>query len=92
MYTAKPKKANRRLAKALAPGIKKEKRKNQNPYEQMMNMFAQGQQPQESEEPEEELTEEIRSNRQAIFEQLQKGILDDREVTIQVEEEKIKTQ
>lgn len=88
VYSQAEKKANRRLAKALAPGIKKEKRKNQNPYEQMMNMFAQGQQPQEAEEPEEELTEEIRSNRQAIFEQLQRGALDSREVTIQVEEEK----
>ncbi|KFN91092.1 ATP-dependent protease ATP-binding subunit [Tetragenococcus muriaticus PMC-11-5] len=66
VYSQAEKKANRRLAKALAPGIKK-KTKNQNPYEQMMNMFAQGQQPQESEEPEEELTEEIRSNRQASF-------------------------
>lgn len=54
----------------------------------MMNMFNPNQQQQENEEPEEELTEEIRSNRQAIFEQLQKGVLDSREVTIQVEEEK----
>lgn len=79
------KKANRRLVKALVPGIKKEQKKNTNPYEQMMNMFNAAQQP---EEPKEELTDEIRSNRQAIFEQLEKGLLDNREVTIQVDEPK----
>lgn len=79
------KKANRRLVKVLVPGIKKEQKKNTNPYEQMMNMFNAAQQP---EEPKEELTDEIRSNRQAIFEQLEKGLLDNREVTIQVNEPK----
>lgn len=79
------KKANRRLVKVLVPGIKKEQKKNTNPYEQMMNMFNAAQQP---EEPKEELTDEIRSNRQAIFEQLEKGLLDNREVTIQVGEPK----
>ena len=82
------KKANRRLVKVLAPGIKKEQKKNTNPYEQMMNMFNAAQQP---EEPKEELTDEIRSNRQAIFEQLEKGLLDNREVTIQVDEPKNQT-
>ncbi|EEV30799.1 MULTISPECIES: ATP-dependent protease ATPase subunit HslU [Enterococcus] len=81
------KKANRRLVKVLVPGIKKEQKKNTNPYEQMMNMFNAAQQP---EEPKEELTDEIRSNRQAIFEQLEKGLLDNREVTIQVDEPKNK--
>lgn len=85
VYVQAEKKANRRLAKALAPGIKKEKRKNRNPYEQMMNMFNGAQEP---DEPEEELTDEIRSNRQSIFEELQRGTLDSREVTIQVEEAK----
>ena len=82
------KKANRRLVKVLVPGIKKEQKKNTNPYEQMMNMFNAAQQP---EEPKEELTDEIRSNRQAIFEQLDKGLLDNREVTIQVDEPKNQT-
>ncbi|MCR1930315.1 ATP-dependent protease ATPase subunit HslU [Enterococcus gallinarum] len=75
------KKANRRLVKVLVPGIKKEQKKSANPYEQMMNMFNPGQQA-------EELTDEIRSNRQAIYEQLEKGLLDNREVTIQVDEPK----
>lgn len=79
------KKANRRLVKVLVPGIKKEQKKSANPYEQMMNMFNPGHQ---AEEPKEELTDEIRSNRQAIYEQLEKGLLDNREVTIQVDEPK----
>ncbi|HLQ39762.1 MAG TPA: ATP-dependent protease ATPase subunit HslU [Tetragenococcus sp.] len=86
VYVQAEKRANRRLAKALAPGIKKEKRKNRNPYEQMMNMFNNTQEP---EEPEEELTDEIRSNRQSIYDELQRGTLDNREVTIQVEEAKV---
>ncbi len=87
VYMQAEKKANRRLAKILAPGIKKEKRKNNNPYEQMMNMFNQTQE----EEPQEELTDEIRINRQTIYEQLQKGILDNREVTIEMNEPKTST-
>lgn len=79
------KKANRRLVKVLVPGIKKEQKKTANPYEQMMNMFN-SQQAQE--EPKEELTDEIRSNRQAIFEQLERGQLDNREVTIKIDEPK----
>lgn len=79
------KKANRRLAKVLVPGIKKEKKQSANPYEQMMNMFNTMQQP---EEPKEELTDEIRVNRQSIFEQLERGVLDAREVTIEIDEPK----
>ncbi|MEQ3451609.1 ATP-dependent protease ATPase subunit HslU [Enterococcus cecorum] len=81
------KKANRRLVKALVPGIKKEQRKSNNPYEQMMTMF-QGMQAGET-EPKEELTDEIRSNRQAVYEQLEKGLLDNREVTIEIDEPKV---
>ncbi len=80
------KKANRRLAKVLVPGIKKEQKKSINPYEQMMGMFNQMQQPEEAKE---ELTDEIRVNRQTIYEQLEKGLLDQREVTIEIEEPKV---
>lgn len=79
------KKANRRLAKILVPGIKKEQKQSSNPYEQMMSMFNNTQ---KSEEPKEELTDEIRVNRQAIFEQLERGVLDNREVTIEIDEPK----
>lgn len=80
------KKANRRLAKVLVPGIRKEQKKSNNPYEQMMTMFNQVQQP---EEVKEELTDEIRSNRQSIYEQIERGLLDEREVTIEIEEPKV---
>ena len=79
------KKANRRLAKVLVPGIKKEQKQSTNPYEQMMSMFNTMQQP---EEPKEELTDEIRVNRQSIFDQLERGALDSREVTIEIDEPK----
>ena len=79
------KKANRRLAKVLVPGIRKEQKKAVNPYEQMMSMFNQVQQP---EEVKEELTDDIRSNRQSIYEQLEQGLLDAREVTIEIDEPK----
>ncbi|MBO0450429.1 ATP-dependent protease ATPase subunit HslU [Enterococcus sp. MJM12] len=85
VYTRAVKKANRRLVKVLVPGIKKEQKKSSNPYEQMMNIFNTQQ-----EEPKEELTEEIKTNRQAIFEQLERGVLDDREVTIEIDEPKTK--
>ena len=86
VYSRAVKKANRRLVKVLVPGIKKEQKKTGNPYEQMINMFAMGQQ---ESEPKEELTEEIKANRQTIFEQLEKGLLDEREVTIEIEEPKV---
>ncbi|HJF20438.1 MAG TPA: ATP-dependent protease ATPase subunit HslU [Enterococcus columbae] len=82
------KKANRRLVKALVPGIKKEQKKSTNPYEQMMSMF-QGMQGQAQDEVKEELTDEIRSTRQAVYEQLEKGYLDQKEVTIEIDEPKV---
>src|SRR5699024_3024505 len=54
-----------------------------NPYEQMMNIFNQAQN-----EPKEEVTEAIKVNRQTILEQLEKGLLDQRDVTIEITEPK----
>lgn len=85
VYSQAVKKANQRLVKVLVPGIKKEQKQSGNQFEQMMNMFNAAQQPQE---PQEEVTEEIRVNRKTILEQLEKGILDSREVTIEIEEPK----
>lgn len=51
----------------------------------MMNMFNMAQQQQEAQE---EVTEDIRTNRRTILEQLEKGLLDNREVTIEIEEPK----
>lgn len=86
VYSQALKKANNRLVKVLVPGIKKEqKQTSNNQFEQMMQMFNSAQQPQESQE---EVTEEIKVNRKTILEQLQKGLLDNREVTIEIEEPK----
>ncbi len=84
VYSKALKRANKRLVKVLVPGIKREQKKSSNPYEQMMNMFNQTQQA----EPQEELTEEIKVNRKSILEQLEKGMLDSREVTIEIDEPK----
>ncbi|MGM0166387.1 ATP-dependent protease ATPase subunit HslU [Enterococcus sp. AZ135] len=83
VYSQALKRANKRLVKVLVPGIKKEQKQSNNPYEQMMNIFNQAQT-----EPKEEVTEDIKVNRQTILDQLEKGLLDQREVTIEVTEPK----
>ncbi|KAF9404426.1 hypothetical protein HW555_014337 [Spodoptera exigua] len=86
IYSQALKKANNRLVKVLVPGIKKEqKQTSTNQFEQMMQMFSAGQQPQEAQE---EVTDEIKVNRKTILDQLEKGLLDNREVTIEIEEPK----
>ncbi|MEW4355748.1 ATP-dependent protease ATPase subunit HslU [Enterococcus faecium] len=81
VYTSAKKNAEKRLVKILVPGIKKEQK-----FEQMMNLFNASQQ--NTAEPQEEVTEDIRINRRTVLEQLQKGLLDSREVTIEVEDQK----
>ncbi|OJG46613.1 ATP-dependent protease ATPase subunit HslU [Enterococcus hermanniensis] len=83
VYSQALKRANKRLVKILVPGIKKEQKQSSNPYEQMMNMFNQTQT-----ETKEEVTEDIKVNRQTVLDQLEKGLLDQREVTIEVTEPK----
>jgi ATP-dependent HslUV protease ATP-binding subunit HslU len=78
-------KAEDRLVKALVPGIKKEKKQSGNQYAQMMQMLSGAM---ENKPEEEQVTEEISTNRQKIREQLRKGLLDTREVTIETEEQK----
>ncbi|MBP2100325.1 ATP-dependent protease ATPase subunit HslU [Enterococcus rivorum] len=85
VYSQALKKANNRLVKVLVPGIKKEKKQSGNQLEQMMQMFNSTQQPQEEQE---EVTEDIKVNRKTILEQLEKGILDNREITIEIDEPK----
>ncbi|MDT2790437.1 ATP-dependent protease ATPase subunit HslU [Enterococcus lactis] len=86
IYTSAKKNAEKRLVKILVPGIKKEQKQSTNQFEQMMNLFNASQQ--NNAEPQEEVTEDIRINRRTILEQLQKGLLDNREVTIEVEDQK----
>lgn len=80
--------ANKRLVKLLVPGIKKEKR--QNTMADMMNALAalqNGEQTQPKPD-DEEVTDEIRNERLSVSEQLDKGLLEDRELTVQVTDEK----
>lgn len=86
VYTSAKKNAEKRLVKILVPGIKKEQKQSTNQFEQMMNLFNVSQQ--NTAEPQEEVTEDIRINRRTVLEQLQKGLLDSREVTIEVEDQK----
>ena len=86
VYMDAKKNAEKRLVKVLVPGIKKEQKQSGNQFEQMMNMFNMAQQ--NNAEPQEDITEDIRVNRKTVLEQLQKGLLDNREVTIEVEDQK----
>lgn len=86
VYSQAHAKALERISKALKPGIKKKKAPTQN---SMYNMFQQFGLPTEGiveEEEVEEVTAEVASERREILEQLKKGILDNREVTIKVTE------
>ncbi|MCG7332698.1 ATP-dependent protease ATPase subunit HslU [Salinicoccus roseus] len=70
--------AEERLVGLLAPGEKR-KQTNSNPFEMFMN--------QQSEEEYEEVTPEVRAKRMNLREKLSTGMLEDEEVTIEVEQE-----
>ena len=74
------------FGKNLGTWYQKEQKQSTNQFEQMMNLFNASQQ--NTAEPQEEVTEDIRINRRTVLEQLQKGLLDSREVTIEVEDQK----
>lgn len=77
------KKANNRLVKLIVPGIKRENRENS--MQQMMQMLSGNfnmNQPQDNEE----VTDDIRNERLSVADQLNKGLLENREVTIKVEQ------
>ncbi|HJA91138.1 MAG TPA: ATP-dependent protease ATPase subunit HslU [Candidatus Jeotgalibaca merdavium] len=86
VYSKAYEKALQRLAKALKPGIKKKKPADSNGFQNMFQQFGLPAMDNASEEEAEEVTAEISSARADIVEQLRKGVLDNREVTIQVEE------
>ena len=75
-----------RLAKALKPGIKQEKKQSAQPND-FMAMLQQMTQSQE--EPQEVVTDDIKVSRRQIKEQLRQGLLNDKEVTIELEEKKL---
>lgn len=83
--------AIKRVAKALAPGKKKKPNTQNNPFASMMtNMGMNAEQfggPFNQEE-EEEVTEDIASKRRDIEDQIKRGVLDNKEVEVRVEEKK----
>ncbi len=81
--------ADKRLVKLLVPAIKKEK-KNTNPMAEMMSMLQgmqNGQMPAAPQE-DENVTDEIRNQRLSVAEQLEKGLLEEREITVTVADAK----
>lgn len=93
VYIQAEKKAVERVAKVLVPGIKKEQRQannnNNNPFGAMFqNMGINPNQFAPMEEETEEVTPEISTNRENIQQQIREGILDSREITIKVDEQK----
>lgn len=83
------KEANKTLVRLLVPGIKHEKRQNQmQEFQDMMSMLMTNGQntDQAADTDQDEVTDEIRNERLSVAEQLNKGLLEDREVTIEVEQ------
>lgn len=77
------KKANNRLVKLIVPGIKRENRENS--MQQMMQMLSGNFNMNQAQENE-EVTDDIRNERLSVADQLNKGLLENREVTIEVEQ------
>ncbi|WP_304053974.1 ATP-dependent protease ATPase subunit HslU [Levilactobacillus namurensis] len=79
--------ANKRLVKLLAPAKKKNDTKN-NDFANMMKMFSQMQSGQTPTAPDqqEEVTDEIRNERLSLTEQLNKGLLENHKVEIEMDD------
>ncbi|CAJ1227769.1 ATP-dependent protease ATPase subunit HslU [Levilactobacillus zymae] len=80
--------ANKRLVKLLAPAKKKEN-KNNNDFANMMNMFSQmqnGQTPTMPNQQDEEVTDDIRNERLSLSDQLNKGLLENHMVEIEMDD------
>ncbi|WEG74177.1 ATP-dependent protease ATPase subunit HslU [Vagococcus intermedius] len=86
VYAQAKKQAEDRLVKLLVPGIKKEQKKSTNQFEAMMQMVNSMQAGQTEEK--EEVNETIKTNRRTIAEELAKGNLESREVSIEIDEPK----
>lgn len=77
------KNANNHLVKLLVPGIKRDNRENS--MQQMMQILS-GNFNMDQNQDNEEVTDDIRNQRLSVAEQLDKGLLENREVTIEVEQ------
>ncbi|MBC6356113.1 ATP-dependent protease ATPase subunit HslU [Lactobacillus helsingborgensis] len=83
------KEANKILVRLLVPGVKRERRKNQmQEWQDMMSMLMAGGQGdnQSADSDQEEITDDVRNERLSVAEQLGKGLLENREVTVEVEQ------
>ena len=83
------KEANKILVRLLVPGVKRERRKNQmQEWQDMMSMLMAGGQADNhsADSDQEEITDDVRNERLSVAEQLGKGLLENREVTIEVEQ------
>lgn len=80
------KEANKELVRLLAPGVKKENRENQMQQMQDMMSMLMGGPSAENQNDHEEVTEDVRNKRMDVAEKLNKGLLEDHEVTIEVEQ------
>lgn len=83
------KEANKILVRLLVPGVKRERRKNQmQEWQDMMSMLMAGGQGnnQSADSDQEEITDDVRNERLSVAEQLGKGLLENRDVTIEVEQ------
>lgn len=79
--------ANKILVRKLVPGIKRNDRQNQmQQMQSMMQNLLAGNPLTSPEEDDGEVTDEIRNERLSVAEQLDKGLLENREVTIEVEQ------
>ena len=76
--------ANKTLVRLLVPGVKRNNRQNQmqQMQEMMQSLMAGGGMPEETEE----VTDEIRNQRLSVAEKLDRGLLENEEVTIEVEQ------
>ncbi|AQS53102.1 ATP-dependent protease ATPase subunit ClpY [Jeotgalibaca dankookensis] len=75
-----------RIAKALKPGVKKKKSASPNSIQSMFQQMGLPADLGPEEEEVEEVSTEVASQRREIVEQLRKGILDNREVTLKIED------
>ncbi len=83
------KEANEILVRLLVPGVKRDRRKNQmQEWQDMMSMLMAGGQGDNhsADSDQEEITDDVRNERLSVAEQLGKGLLENREVTIEVEQ------
>lgn len=80
--------ADKRLVKLLVPGVKKQKQQSGNQFQNLMNMvnaMQAGQDPTQPDESE-EVTDQVRDQRLSVKEQLDRGLLENQDVTIEMDD------